>query len=311
MATCLITGCAGFIGSHLAEHLVKNNHDVFGTVFSRLENIQPSEDVMTVVPMDITNKQDLEESLKTIKPDWVFHLAAQSLPGLSWRDPELTFNVNILGTLFLLDGIRKAGLDPMILMLCSSGGYAPANSGAPPIGEDHRLEPSSPYALSKVAQDHLSLLYWKAYKLRIIRVRPFCIIGPRKIGDVSSDFARGIVAVERGERHQLEVGNLEAVRDFVDVRDAVVALEMLAEQGEEGEAYNVCTGVGHSVREVLDILLAHAHKPVAVCPDPSRFRPVEEPFKVGNCAKLLQLGWRPSIPFEQSLNDILTSCRNT
>ena len=311
MATCLITGCAGFIGSHLAEHLVKNNHNVFGTVFARSDNIQQSADAMTVVQMDITNKQGLGESLKNIQPDWVFHLAAQSLPGLSWQDPELTFNVNILGTLFLLEGIRKAGLDPVILMLCSSGEYAPAHAGDPPIGEDHRLEPSSPYALSKLAQDHLSRLYWKAYKLRIIRVRPFCIIGPRKTGDVSSDFARGVVAVERGERHLLEVGNLEAVRDFVDVRDAVVALELLAEQGEEGEAYNVCTGVGHSVSEVLDILLAHAHKRVEVCHDPRRLRPIEEPFKVGNCAKLRQLGWRPNIPFEQTLSDILTSWRNT
>lgn len=310
MVTCLITGCGGFIGSHLAEHLVEQGHAVYGTVSTGRENIEDLRERMTILEIDIRDKAGIRKVIAKIKPNWIFHLAAQSLPGVSWQNPELTFNINILGTLYLLDSVRDAALDPVIVVFCSSGEYAPVRPKGPPIKEDHLLEPSSPYALSKLVQDYLSLLYWRAYRMRIIRVRPFFVIGPRKTGDVSSDFARGIVAVERGEKDWLEVGNLEAVRDFVDVRDAVVAFELVAEQGKAGEVYNVCVGIGRRVGDVLATLLAHAQKRVEVRQDPGRLRPLDEPVKVGDNTKLRQLGWRPTIPLQRTLADILAFWRD-
>jgi GDP-4-dehydro-6-deoxy-D-mannose reductase len=239
----------------------------------------------------------------------VFHLAAQSLPNVSWQDPETTLRTNVFGTLYLLDAIRAAGIHPSIEIFCSSGEYAVSKDGKP-ISEDFPLEPYNPYALSKITQDHLSFLYWKAYQMRIVRVRPFFIIGPRKTGDVSSDFARGVVAIERGLSKKLRVGNLDAVRDFLDVQDAVRAIYLIANQGIPGEIYNICAGTGHKVGEIVEELQRLSTAVIETESDPSRLRHLDEPVKIGNNRKLLDLGWSPSIPFQESLAIILESWRS-
>ncbi len=305
MKRCLITGVGGFLGSHLAEFLLAQDVAVYGTVHRDTKNIEHLKPRLTVLPCDILDKQRMKAIVADVEPDVVVHLAAQTLSVLSWRDAEATFQVNVSGTLCLLDAIREAGGDPVVEVACSSAEYGFASEDEMPIKESSEFRPASPYGVSKVAADLLARLYWQAYGMKVVRVRPFFVVGPRKTGDVCSDFARGIVAVENGQSDRLRVGNLTAVRDFVDVRDAVRALWLLAEKGHPGEVYNVCSGVGHRVREVLDILSAVARKPIPVEQDQQRMRPSDEPLIVGDNSRLRALGWEPQIPFERTLADML------
>ncbi len=261
------------------------------------------------IASDILDRERIFDTISMAQPDYVFHLAAQSLPKVSWEDPETTFKINVFGTLYLLDAIRAANINPVVEVFCSSGEYAISKDGKP-IGEDQPLEPYSPYALSKIAQDQLSVLYWKNYQMRIVRVRPFFIIGPRKVGDVCSDFARGVVAIERGLEKKLKVGNLDIVRDFLDIQDAVNALYLIAHQGFPGDVYNICSGSGHSIGEIAKALqkLSKTHFEIEV--DASLLRRLDEPIKIGDNGKLHALGWNPSTNFQDSLALILESWRN-
>jgi GDP-4-dehydro-6-deoxy-D-mannose reductase len=165
--------------------------------------------------------------------------------------------------------------------------------------------PSSPYAVSKLAQDHLGRLYHEAYGLKIVRCRPFFLIGPRKRGDVASDLARGVVAIERGLGEDLPVGRLDVVRDLLDVRDGVEALWLLANCGRMDEVYNICSGEGYNLQEVLSVYRKLAKVEVRERVDPSLIRPIDEMVKVGDSAKLRSLGWSPKRPIGQTLRDIL------
>lgn len=306
---CLLTGASGFIGSHLAEYLLAQGETVYGLSRSASKFVTSLGENFKFFECDILDRERVARIISDTHPEVVFHLAAQSLPKISWQNVEQTFNVNVLGTLYLLDSIRQAGLDPVIEVMCSSAEYRPTCEGATPIREDHPLEPSSPYALSKIAQDHLCVLYHRAYGMRIIRVRPFFIIGPRKSGDACSDFARGIVEIERGQKDVLEAGNLEAVRDFLDVRDAVAAFWLLTERGEPGEAYNVCSGEGHSMRNVLSCLISLALGKIEVRQDSRHLRPLDEPMKIGDNSKLRALGWKPRIGIKKTIRDIIAFWR--
>lgn len=305
---CLVTGASGFIGSHLTEFLLRQGLSVYGLdkkIGKFLTNLTGDFHFMSC---NLVDRDQVMEAVASVRPDYVFHLAAQSLPKVSWEDPETTFRINVFGTLYLLDAIRAAGMDPSIVIFCSSGEYALSKDGKP-IPEDFPLEPYNPYALSKITQDHLSFLYWKAHHMRIVRVRPFFIIGPRKIGDVSSDFARGVVAIERGLVKKLRVGNLDIVRDFLDVQDAVRAIYLIANQGISGEIYNICAGTGHRIGEIIEELQHLSKAVIETESDPSLLRRLDEPIKIGDNSKLSALGWSPSIPFQESLAMILDSWR--
>jgi len=305
---CLITGCGGFIGSHLAEYLLSLDQTVYGV--GRQASLPLGHlSKVHVKQCDLLDKECVREIILETRPQRIFHLASQTLIKPSWHDPELTIRTNVLGTLYLLDAVRDLGISPTIEIACSSGEYAAANDGRP-IGEDQCLEPSSPYALSKLAQDHLAALYARAYEMNIIRLRPFSIIGPRKSGDVCSDFARDIVAIERGQRDCLSVGNLEAVRDFLDVRDAVVAFWLVAERGQLNDVYNICSGRGYKIREILERLISLSNTEISVRQDPDRLRSVDESIKIGRNEKLRRLGWEPKIPLDQTLSDILAYWRS-
>lgn len=306
---CLITGASGFIGSHLVEFLLGRGDTVYCLDQRASKFVGNLKGDFNFVQCDILDRERMAQIISDIRPEIVFHLAAQSLPKVSWEDPETTFRVNVFGALYLLDAIRAAGINPVIEVFCSSGEYAVSRDGTP-IGEDSPLEPSSPYALSKIAQDHLCVLYWKAYKMRIIRVRPFFIIGPRKVGDVCSDFARGIVAIERGMTNQLTVGNLRAVRDFLDIRDALSAFWLVAKHGTPGDVYNVCSGQGYEISEILERLRSLSQTPIGIQQESARLRPVDEPVKIGDNRKVRGLGWEPLIPIDQTLVDILSYWRN-
>ena len=159
--------------------------------------------------------------------------------------------------------------------------------------------------MSKVAVDLLAHLYWRAYGLRTVRVRPFFVIGPRKTGDVCSDFARGVVAVEKGERASLKVGNVDAVRDFLYVDDAVAGCQLLAEKATAGEVYNLCRDAGHRVGDLLEVLRGLAGRPIVVESDVTRLRPLDEPVVIGDNARLRALGWEPQVPISEALGHIL------
>lgn len=304
---CLVTGALGFIGTYLVEFLLARGATVYG--LDQQTKGFSSRLGFHLIQCNLLDRTNVFKSIAEIQPDYVFHLAAQSLPRVSWEDPETTFRVNVFGTLHLLDAIRAAQINPIIEVFCSSGEYAVSQDDKP-IGENYPLEPSSPYALSKIGQDQLCVLYGKAYQMHIVRIRPFFIIGPRKTGDVCSDFARGIVAIERGLADTLTVGNLAAVRDFLDVRDAVMAFWFVAERGIPGTVYNICSGQGFAVSDILGRTSALSKTQLKVHQDSSLLRPLDEPVKIGDNSKLMTLGWRPYIPIDQSLADILAYWRN-
>lgn len=306
---CFVTGVSGFIGSYLTEYLLKQGYTVFGLDKCLNNTLEEIKGDFHFISGNIIDKECLFKVINDIRPDYIYHLAAQSLPRVSWEDPETTFKVNIIGTQYLLDAIRNANINPVVEVFCSSGEYAICKDGLP-ISEDFRLEPSSPYALSKIAQDHLSTLYCKAYQMNIVRVRPFYIIGPRKIGDVCSDFARGIIAVERGLADSLKVGNLDIIRDFLNVSDAVKAFSLVAERGSSGQVYNICSGKGYRIGEILEILQSFSEKTIHITTDNNLLRYIDEPIKIGDNHRLCSLGWKPSMAISDSLRQILESWRS-
>jgi GDP-4-dehydro-6-deoxy-D-mannose reductase len=300
--TVLVTGARGFIGSHLVDHLAAAGHSVVAT--GRTPPHAPAPNVRAAA-LDLTDRAATFALVAETKPDVVYHLAAQSLPGVAWKEPQRTIEANVIGTLHLLDAIREAKLSPTIEFFGSASEYASNPATNVSIAEDHRLEPSNPYALTKIAAEHLCLLWHRAHGMKIVTVRPFFIVGTRKTGDATSDFARAIVRIERGERDHVGVGNLAAIRDFVDVRDAVRGFVLIAERGEPGTAYNVCSGRGLRVQDLLDMLIAKARVPIEVRKSEAAMRPLDEPIRVGDPARLNALGWNVEIPLERGLGDVL------
>ena len=306
----LITGCGGFIGSHLAGFLLEKGFDVYGTVHVNTKNVEHLKEKIHIVRCDVTKKDEVDRLVREVKPDYVFHLAAQSFVTESWKRPEDTLNANVFGTFNLLDSIRNAGIDPVVFVACSSAEYGLNYEDEIPIKEGKEFRPSSPYAVSKIATDMLSYLYWQAFKMKIFRIRFFNITGVRKTGDACSDFAKGIVEVEKGVKNSLKTGNLAAVRDFTDVRDALRALWAISEKGKYGDVYNICSGNRYKVSELLDILVSNAKTEVAVIHDEGKLRILDDPVFVGDNTKLGKLGWKAHIPIEKTLCDMLDYWRN-
>lgn len=306
MKRCLITGCGGFLGSHLADLLVESNDlQIYGAVHHDSGYARHLKDRITLITCELRDKAATDTLVEQAQPDFVFHLAAQNHIGRSWLEPEGTLQVNVLGTLYLLETLRARRPECKVVLVSSSAAYGFAARQGLPLSEETPFLPASPYGVSKAAAELLGHLYEKAHRMDVVRVRPFAVIGPRKTIDACSDFARGIVAIERGTQQALKVGNLRPVRDFVDARDAARGLALIAERGSSGDVYNLCTGQGHALREVLDSMVALASCPVPVEVDPGRVRLIDEPMVVGNSARLRSLGWEPRYPLRESLVWIL------
>ena len=312
----LITGITGFAGSLLADYILENHSEcqLHGIVRwrSRLENILHLKDKATLHEADLKDFVSLKKCLAEARPDLIFHLAAQSFVPTSWTCPSETFAINAIGQINLFEAVLSLDLSPKIQVAGSSEEYGLTLPQEIPMKETNPLRPLSPYAVSKVAQDLLAYQYFKSYGLKTVRTRGFNHTGPRR-GEVfiCSSFAKQIAEIEKKRRDPvIYVGNLEAKRDFTDVRDTVRAYWLALEKGESGEVYNIGTGKSFSMRKVLDILLSLAELNIKIEKDPRRLRPSDVPVLESDCSKFIQLtGWEPKIPFEQSLRDLLNYWR--
>ena len=330
----LLTGATGFAGSHLAEFIVARQTDVslYGTYRwrSRLDNLDdlaavgaleildgvPRKDEarapsgrLTLVECDLTDPYAIARVVDAVAPDRVFHLAAQSFVPVSFAEPGATFATNVLGELHLLEALRAHAPHARVLIAGSSEEYGAVRPEELPVRETNELRPLSPYAVSKVAQDRLAWQYHRSYGLHVVITRAFNHTGPRR-GEVfaESSFARQIAEIELEQRPPIiRVGDLSSQRDWHDVRDTVRAYWQVLEQGEPGEVYNIGSGERRSVRDVLQLLLAHAAgTSVTVEVDPARLRPSDVPILCADATRLRErTGWTPAIPLERTLADLL------
>jgi GDP-4-dehydro-6-deoxy-D-mannose reductase len=307
----LVTGVTGFAGSHLCDYLLKNGDvEIFGVKRwrSQIENIEHIQSEITMMEGDVRDATSMRDILKEVRPDRIFHLAAQSFVPTSWKLPAEVLETNLLGQLNLLEGVRNIGLDPLIHVAGSSEEYGLVLEDEIPVKEEAPLRPLSPYGVSKVGQDLLGYQYFKSYGMGIIRTRAFNHTGPRR-GSVfvNSDFARQIAMIEKKRMEPvIHVGNLSAIRDFSDVRDVVKGYWLALEKGETGEVYNIASGNGRKIREVLDCLLSLSRVEVKVQEDSEKMRPSDVPILVGDYSKFRKkVGWEPEIPIEETLKDLL------
>lgn len=299
----LITGIDGFIGQHLTAALRARGDEVYG--LSRAAAGKRHE--ATVYQADVTDAAAVSQTLTAIKPDLIWHLAAQSNIPDSFANPAETISSNILGSVTLFAAAQRCAPQATILSVGSSAEYG--SSAAADLTEDTLLQPSSPYAIAKAAQGFFARLYAHVYGLRILHVRPFAIIGPGKVGDAVSDFCRAVVRIEAGGTPTLPTGNLDVIRDFMDVRDCAQAFQLIAERGVAGENYNVCNGVGASLHQILLELQPLAGTPFAVAQDPTRRRPVDDHRLVGDNAKLRALGYKRRYDLPATVRVTLDSWR--
>ncbi len=308
----LITGITGFAGSHLAELILANHPDVevYGIMRwrSRTENIEDIQERVQLIECDLRDATSVKMLLGKVRPDKIFHLAAQSYVPSSWNAPAESLTTNVLGQLNIFEAVRELDIEPWIQIACSSEEYGLVHEDELPIKETNPLRPLSPYAVSKVGQDYLGYQYHMSFGMNVVRTRGFNHDGPRR-GDVfvSSNFAKQLIEVEKGKRPAvIHVGNLEARRDFTDVRDIVRGYWLSLERCEAGEVYNLCSGKAYSIQEVLDRLIEISGVKVKIEEDPARLRPSDVPVLLGDCSKFNKAtGWAPEIPYDKTLADML------
>lgn len=316
--TILVTGASGFAGSYLGEYLLSISNDaVYGTYLSE-ESLTPLvhlKEKINFIHVDLTQKEAVETLIEQVKPDTIYHLAAFASPSKSFDTPLDTLMNNITSEVHLLEAIRKMRLtNTKILIVSSADIYGRVPKESLPITEDTLYYPTTPYAVSKIAQDYLALQYYFSYTMRIIRARPFNHIGPRQLPHfVVSSFAQKIARIEKGKsQKEISVGNLSSRRDFTDVRDIVRAYTLLIEKGKAGDAYNIGSGKSYLVRDVLDMLLSFATvKDIQIVENKDLFRISDTPDRVCDYTKIQkETGWEPKISLAKSLKEILDYWRN-
>jgi GDP-4-dehydro-6-deoxy-D-mannose reductase len=311
----LVTGITGFAGSHLAEYLLSlGKAEVYGTyrLRSRMEHVKHLLTQMNLVECELKDPHSVNHTIRAIRPDLIFHLAAQSFVPTSWNSPTDTLTNNIVSQVNIMEAVRKFEIDCKIQIACSSEEYGMVYPEETAIKETNPLRPLSPYAVSKVAQDYLGYQYYQSYGLHIVRTRTFNHTGPRR-GEhfVTSNFAKQIAQIELGlQQPTLFVGNLQAQRDFTDVRDVVRAYWLALEKGEPGEVYNIASGNAITIEEMLQTLLSLTDMRINIETDPARLRPSDVEILLGDSSAFrTKTGWVPEIPFEQTMEDLLNYWR--
>ncbi len=302
----LITGASGFIGRHLSTYARELGHEVVGTYLSTQELTArdlPRSGIRWE-RLDMQDRAAVERLVTDLRPDGVFHLAAQAYAQKAWRDPADTFRTNVLGTIYLYEALRNAPPAKGTLLAASAAAY-----GVPPrlpISEDFALNPTNPYGVSKAAQDMLSLQYSLNFGLRIVRARLFGTTGPGKTGDALNDFARQVARIEKtGSAGPLKVGNLDTRRDVSDIRDVVRAVWTVFEVGDPRSPVNVGAGENYSIRSFAEALVRIARVPIEITPDPALFRPTDEPENRADISRLRGLGYSPTYPIDRTIADSL------
>ena len=298
----LVTGAAGFAGSHLVQHLAASNAVVGWARSSPPPEIAP---LATWTQVDLLDREQVRAAIARLRPTAVYHCAGVPHVAESWQDTAQPLAGNVLATEHLLDALRRAAVPCRLLIPGSATVYAPS---AEPITETHTIAPASPYALSKLAQEQLVLQAIQEDGIDVVVTRSFNHTGPRQTpAFVAPSMARQIALIEAGALEPvIRVGNLDAQRDLTDVRDVVRAYAALMQSGTSGTIYNVASGVGRSVRSVLDALVSRSRTPVRIETDPARMRANDVPVLVGDFSRLTHAtGWRPLVSFDQMLDDLL------
>jgi GDP-4-dehydro-6-deoxy-D-mannose reductase len=310
MKRALITGINGFAGTHLNNLLVENGYEVFGTVKPSKESSLDK----NLFSVDITDFEELKEVIDTVSPDFIYHLAALTSPAQSFKDPSTTITNNIEGQLNILEAVKQLQLmQTRVLVVSSAEVYGAVKENELPNNENTPLRPLSPYAVSKIAQDFLGYQYFHSQNVKTIRVRTFNNIGPHQAPFfVVPSFAKQIAEIEKGLQEPiLKVGNLNAKRDFTDVRDVVKAYTLLMEKGEYGEVYNVGCGRSYKIRDILDMFLSLSQIKIIVENDPERMRPGDiEELRCDYDKLYKATGWKPEVSIETSLQDTLDYWRD-
>ncbi len=308
----LITGINGFAASHLADYIFKNNFgEVFGTIRGKstnMENIAHTKDKIKISVADLRDYFALKKTIEETQPDFVFHLAAQSYVQASWPSPHDTMESNLIGTMNLFEAIRRSNINPRIQIAGSSEEYGLVLPSEAPIKETNPLRPLSPYGVSKVAADMLSYQYFKSYGMPIVRTRAFNHTGPRR-GQVfvTSNWCYQVAMIEAKKQEPIIYhGNLEAKRDFTDVRDTVRAYWIAATKATPGEAYNICQNKTMSMKQMLEVILQFTKIKPKLEQDAARMRPSDVELLWGDNTKFSkETGWKPEIPFEKTMQDLL------
>ena len=311
----LITGGTGFAGSHLVEALVvqgyKNIHVTsFSGDSSFMEKLIGIENIHQ---LDLTKREDTESLIKQLQPTQIYHLASFAYVGKSFEKAEELLSNNISLQLNLLKAVKEFSPKTRLLVIGSAEEYGVSLSDDEiPCDEDHKFRPINPYAVSKITQDMLAYVYFISFNLDIVTVRPFNHIGERQSSDFAIPaFINQVVAIERGEQEKLMVGNLDAIRDFTDVKDMVKAYIIVMNNGKKGEVYNIGSGIGVRMSEIVQKLVLLSTKHIVIEVDKSRFRPQDIPKMVVNNDKIKSLGWSPKIFLDDSLLRIIEFARSS
>ncbi|MGL5434336.1 MAG: GDP-mannose 4,6-dehydratase [Lachnospiraceae bacterium] len=311
MKKALIIGAAGFVGSYLIDHIQKN------CIWSIAVTKMPHESLditgIEIYDLDIMDKAAVTMLLEESRPDYIFHLAAQSSVALSWKNPGLTVDVNIKGSLNVLDAIRELDYRPRVLLIGSGEEYGHVLADEVPVAEETILRPGNVYAATKACQNMIGGLYAKAYRMDVMMVRAFNHVGPNQAPVfVVADFCKQVAEIEASASQPvIRVGNLAAKRDFSDVRDVVRAYTMLMENGKTGETYNIGSGRAIAVEDILNMIISLSNKKIEIQIDQDRLRPVDIPVIEADITKLReQTGWQPEISLHQTIEETLNYWRN-
>jgi len=313
----LITGITGNVGSHLADYILNNHQNIelhgIARWRSPMDNIEKIKHKINIELADLNDLSSLIYIMNKIKPDYIFHLAAQSYVQFSFKSPAETLNINAIGTSNLLESIRISKINPKIHICSSSEVYGQVKKDEIPIKETNPFRPASPYAVSKVAEDMLGYQYFLSYNMHIVRTRMFTHTGPRR-GDVFAEswFAKQIAMIESGMMsNPIKVGNLESIRTIMDVRDAVEAYWIMMEKSIPGEVYNIGGSKTLTVEEILNKLIKYSDKEIKYIVDKELLRPSDVTLQIPDTNKFFNLTkWQPKINWETTLLDLLNYQRN-
>lgn len=312
----LITGITGSGGSYLADYLAEHHPTIEIHGISRwhstssYKNLALCENHVFIHECDLNDFSSILPILKEVKPDVIFHLASHANVRASFTTPLSVMQNNIIGTATLFEAIRISELDPIIQLCSTSECYGQVDPQYIPIKESCPLNPSSPYAVSKVAQDLLGFTYFRSYKMKIIRTRMFAYLNPRRSDLFATSFAQQVAKIELGLQDKLYHGNLDSVRTLIDVRDAMASYWIATLKGQYGEVYNIGGNKVITVGEFLDVLKGFARCPIPTALDPKLLRPSDVTLQVPDCSKFLSTtGWEPKYSFEESVHFLLEQCR--